>query len=154
MAGWPYPARAVRAVVAAERQKEYAEAAYAIGAGRTRILLRHLLPSARGVLWVQTDQPGDATGDWANIGSNVMVAVDPLTGETRRFLTSPPRCEVTGITMTPDMKTMWINIQHPGEDAPASNPTQFSAWPDMDPTGRPRAATVLITKDDGGIIGT
>jgi peptide/nickel transport system permease protein len=53
MAGWPYPARAVRAVVAAERRKEYAEAAYAIGAGPARILLRHLLPASRGVLGIQ-----------------------------------------------------------------------------------------------------
>ena len=53
MAGWPYPARGVRAVVAAERRKEYAEAARAIGAGPWRILLRHLLPAARGFLAVQ-----------------------------------------------------------------------------------------------------
>jgi len=53
LAGWPYPARGVRAVVAAERQKEYAEAARAVGAGSLRILLRHLLPAARGFLAVQ-----------------------------------------------------------------------------------------------------
>jgi peptide/nickel transport system permease protein len=53
LAGWPYPARGVRAVIAAERRKEYAEAARAIGAGRTRILLRHLLPAAIGFLRVQ-----------------------------------------------------------------------------------------------------
>lgn len=52
-AGWPYAARGVRAIVAAERHREYAEAALAIGAGRTRILLRHLLPAARGFLAVQ-----------------------------------------------------------------------------------------------------
>ncbi len=52
-AGWPYAARGVRAVVAGERHKEYAEAARAIGAGRTRILLRHLLPASRGFLAVQ-----------------------------------------------------------------------------------------------------
>lgn len=51
--GWPLPARAVRAVVARERGKEYAEAARALGAGRTRLLLRHLLPAARGLLVVQ-----------------------------------------------------------------------------------------------------
>jgi peptide/nickel transport system permease protein len=53
MAGWPYVARGVRAVVAAERSKEYAEAARAIGAGSWRILLRHLLPASRGFLVVQ-----------------------------------------------------------------------------------------------------
>jgi peptide/nickel transport system permease protein len=53
LAGWPYAARGVRAVVAGERGKEYAEAARAIGAGSWRILLRHLLPAARGFLAVQ-----------------------------------------------------------------------------------------------------
>ena len=52
-AGWPYAARGVRAIVAAERRKEYAEAAHAIGAGSMRILLRHLLPAATGFLAVQ-----------------------------------------------------------------------------------------------------
>jgi len=53
LAGWPYPARGVRALVAVERRKEYAEAAQALGAGSLRILLRHLLPAARGFLAVQ-----------------------------------------------------------------------------------------------------
>jgi peptide/nickel transport system permease protein len=54
MVGWPFPARGVRAVVASERTREYAEAARAMGASRTRLLLRHLLPAARGFLVVQT----------------------------------------------------------------------------------------------------
>jgi peptide/nickel transport system permease protein len=53
VATWPLPARGVRAIVAAERRKEYAEAAYAAGAGPLRILLRHLLPAAAGHLAVQ-----------------------------------------------------------------------------------------------------
>jgi len=51
--GWPIPARGVRAIVAGEKVREYAEAARAMGASRTRILLRHLLPAARGFLIVQ-----------------------------------------------------------------------------------------------------
>ena len=54
LVGWPFPARGVRAVVATERMREYAEAARALGASRTRLLLRHLLPAARGFLIVQT----------------------------------------------------------------------------------------------------
>lgn len=50
LAGWPIAARGVRAIIAAERRKEYAEAAYAAGAAPLRILLRHLLPSARTFL--------------------------------------------------------------------------------------------------------
>lgn len=53
VAGWPFPARGVRAVIAIEKRKEYAEAAHAMGAGLFRILLRHLLPAARGFLAVQ-----------------------------------------------------------------------------------------------------
>jgi peptide/nickel transport system permease protein len=50
--GWPIAARGVRAILAAERKKEYAEAAYAAGVPPLRILLRHLLPSARSFLAV------------------------------------------------------------------------------------------------------
>lgn len=50
LAGWPVAARGVRGIIAAERRKEYAEAAYAMGAGPLRILLRHLLPSTKGFL--------------------------------------------------------------------------------------------------------
>jgi peptide/nickel transport system permease protein len=53
LAGWPYVARGVRSVIVAERRREYAEAAHAIGAGGLRILLRHLLPAAGGFLTVQ-----------------------------------------------------------------------------------------------------
>ncbi|MEP6915437.1 MAG: ABC transporter permease [Acidobacteriota bacterium] len=53
LAGWPYPALGVRAIVAGERRKEYAESARAIGAGWWRILLHHLLPATTGYLAVQ-----------------------------------------------------------------------------------------------------
>jgi peptide/nickel transport system permease protein len=53
LATWPVPARGVRAIVAAERQKPYAESAYAVGAGPLRILLRHLLPAAAGHIAIQ-----------------------------------------------------------------------------------------------------
>lgn len=53
LAGWPFAARGVRAVIAIEKTREYAESARSIGASGLRILLRHLLPAARGVLAVQ-----------------------------------------------------------------------------------------------------
>lgn len=49
VAGWPHVARGVRAIVATERQRDYAEAARAIGAGRLR-LLGHLVPATYGFL--------------------------------------------------------------------------------------------------------
>jgi peptide/nickel transport system permease protein len=53
LAGWPVVARGVHAIVAGENRLEYAEAARAAGAGRRRVLLRHLLPAARGFLGAQ-----------------------------------------------------------------------------------------------------
>jgi peptide/nickel transport system permease protein len=51
--GAPVVARGVRAIVRAERQQDYAVAAVSLGASRTRLLARHLLPAARGFIGVQ-----------------------------------------------------------------------------------------------------
>ena len=111
----------------------------------------------RGVLWIQTDVSGSTLGkgDYVNLPNNQMLACDPTKGEIRRFLVGPHGCEVTGVTMTPDLRTMFVNIQHPGESASERSdpdqPTRYSRWPDG---ARPRSATIVITKNDGGIIGT
>ena len=115
---------------------------------------------ARGLMWIQLDMSTSAMGkgDLKNMGNNAMLAADLRTGEVRRFLVGPSGCEVTGATATPDGKTMFVNIQHPGEPPNESNdpakPRAISNWPDQKPTGRPRSATVVIRKIDGGIIGT
>jgi secreted PhoX family phosphatase len=114
----------------------------------------------RGVLWVQTDISTSAMGrgDYARLGNNCLLAADPKTGEVRRFLVGPAGCEVTGATATPDGRTLFINIQHPGETpserSDPENPRRISNWPDFRPTGRPRSATVVIRKNDGGPVGT
>jgi hypothetical protein len=85
-------------------------------------------------------------------GNNQMLVADPKTKQIKRFLVGPVDCEVTGISWTPDMKTMFVNIQHPGD---RSTPTQFTSnWPSDDKTARPRSATVIVTKNDGGMIGS
>jgi hypothetical protein len=113
-----------------------------------------------GLLWIQTDVSGNAlnSGAYAGFGNNQMLAADPQTRETRRFLTGPNVCEVTGVFMTPDRRTMFVGIQHPGE-APVgvndpANPKRYSSWPDGANGQRPRSATIVITKDDGGPIGS
>jgi secreted PhoX family phosphatase len=52
---------------------------------------------------------------------------------------------------------MFVNIQHPGETAsersnPAA-PTAVSSWPEGATGGRPRSATIVIRRTNGGIIG-
>ena len=115
----------------------------------------------RGVLWIQTDIStnlvGEKSGDYANLGNNVMLACDPATREVRRFLTGPNKCEITGVIMTPDNRTMFVNIQHPGETnsefSDPANVNKLSSWPDG-PGRRPRSGTIVIRRNDGGVIGT
>jgi secreted PhoX family phosphatase len=119
-----------------------------------------LVLDARGVLWIQTDVGSSAMhkGEHARLGNNQMLACDRRSGEVRRFLTGPVGCEVTGATFTPDMRTLFVNIQHPGETpgdrSDPQQPRRFSNWPDHRPNGRPRSATVVIRRRDGGVIGT
>ena len=51
--GWPFVAKGVRAIVAAERDREYVQAAQSLGAGPARILVHHLIPACAGYLIVQ-----------------------------------------------------------------------------------------------------
>lgn len=119
-----------------------------------------LLIDPRGVLWVQTDiSPAVLLkGEHAKFGNNQMLAVDPVTREVRRFMTGPRGCEVTGACMTLDGRTLFVNIQHPGEiggpGVDPKNPRVLSNWPDYRPDGRPRSGTVAIRRGDGGVVGT
>jgi secreted PhoX family phosphatase len=61
--------------------------------------------------------------------------------------------------MTADERTMFVGIQHPGETVDESpndpaNPKLFSSWPDGPAGRRPRSACIVITKEDGGPIGS
>jgi len=98
-----------------------------------------------GTLWIQTDGNYSNAEDFANQGNNQMLAADPETGEIRRFLVGPKECEITGITWSSDLKTMFVGVQHPGEKGDSHFPDGGDSVP--------RSAIVAITKDDGGYIG-
>jgi peptide/nickel transport system permease protein len=51
--GAPFIARGVRAIVRSEKQLDYSAAAVSLGASHLRLLLRHLLPAARGFIAVE-----------------------------------------------------------------------------------------------------
>jgi peptide/nickel transport system permease protein len=51
--GAPFIARGVRAIVRSERRLDYAVAALSLGASHARVLLRHLVPAARGFIVVE-----------------------------------------------------------------------------------------------------
>ncbi|MES1146939.1 MAG: alkaline phosphatase PhoX, partial [Solimonas sp.] len=133
---------------------------------------------ARGVLWIQTDDgaytdvtncmmlaalPGEVgDGGPIDVSGQASFAGKPASVDTlKRFLVGVPGSEITGVDLTPDSKTLFVGIQHPGE---TGSLTEFqSNWPaasgaDATLTGaasnRPRTATIAIRRIDGGDIGS
>ncbi len=134
---------------------------------------------ASNICWIETDDgaytdvtncmllaasPG-AVGDGAKktiVASDATTTrnVDTFVGATpgdanlRRFLVGPKECEITGIAESADGKALFVNIQHPGEETAPNFTTKTygSYWPDGG-TSRPRSATIVITRNDGGVVG-
>lgn len=100
-----------------------------------------------GRLWILTDGDVSNSGDFAGMGNNQMLCADPASGEIRRFMVGPVGCEVTGISFSPDQKTLFVGIQHPGENG-------GSTFPEHLPNGKPRSSVMAIRREDGGIVGT
>ena len=92
-----------------------------------------------GLIWIQTDGDDDNEGDFAGMGNNQMLAGDPVSGEIRRFMTGPNGSEVTGLTWSSDMRTMFVGVQHPGAGFPSD--------------GLPRSSIIAIKRDDNALIG-
>lgn len=133
-----------------------------------------------GIIWIETDDgaytdvtncmllaaiPGTVRDGTTVVVNNtdgtnsksVTTYVGAQLGETRlrRFLVGPKDCEITGVAESPDGRSLFVNIQHPGEDTTSANfaaGTYTSNWPDGGST-RPRSATIVITRVDGGVIG-
>jgi secreted PhoX family phosphatase len=102
-----------------------------------------------------------AKADGSTLAVDTYVGKAPTADTLKRFLVGPKDCEITGVAETPDGKALFINIQHPGEGtkmADVTDPTKYtSQWPANAGYGagkRPRSATIVITKDDGGRIGS
>ncbi len=103
-------------------------------------------------------------GDGSTVNIQTRMGAKPTIATLRRFLVGPVDCEITGCAETPDGKTLFINVQHPGEaiaKADIGTPAKFiSHWPGNAGYGaggalaRPRSATIVITKNDGGLIGS
>lgn len=140
-----------------------------------------------GICWIQTDDgaytdvtncmmlaalPGQV-GDGAPVtlqyprnGAPDLVVTTPVGRKAspatlKRFLVGPAGCEITGLCESPDGRSLFVNIQHPGENtahADVGNPQRYqSRWPANAGYGagqRPRSATIVITRDDGERIGT
>lgn len=101
--------------------------------------------------------------DGSTLTIDTPVGRQPKSTQLRRFLVGPVDCEITGCTETPDGTTLFVNIQHPGEEITAAqitDPKQYTShWPANagygpgGAQGRPRSATVAITKIDNQRVG-
>jgi secreted PhoX family phosphatase len=111
---------------------------------------------AAGRLWIQTDigEGQQNRGPHAVFGNNQMLCANPDTGEMRRFLAGPTGQEITGVVTTPDQRTMFVNVQHPGATTTAADWAAGRTNSSFPGGGTPRSATLVITKVDGGIIGS
>lgn len=80
----------------------------------------------------------------------VVLDTNRETPEPKRLLVGVDSDEITGFTITPDQRTAFVNIQHPGNGSPDT--TNFPAT--YDGTTIPRDCTLVIRRKDGGIIGS
>ena len=96
-----------------------------------------------GRLFIQTD------GGQKDGLNNQMLVADTLTGELKRLFVGVTGDEVTGVAVTPNRKTMFVNLQHPGNGDPG-----VTNFPAQDGVSVPRDATIVITRKDGGVIGS
>jgi uncharacterized protein len=100
----------------------------------------------QGRLWVQTDHsvPGNSGVSGRTIdqafGHNAMFYVDQDSKQSKRFLVGPLGCEITGLAYTPDLKTFFVNIQHPTGNWPVAGQ-------------RPRSSTIVVTRTDEQPVG-
>jgi secreted PhoX family phosphatase len=100
----------------------------------------------QGRLWIVTDS--DNKGH-PNNGCFVVPTAGPQRGLLKQLASGPNGCEVCGCEFTPDGKTLFLTIQHPGEGGSLERP--ISHWPDGN--GRPaRAALVAIEREDGDLV--
>ena len=104
----------------------------------------------KGRIWISTDGQDDAGG--FNDSLYAAPTSGPSRGATRCFFTAPDGAEVCGPEFTPDGKTLFLSVQHPGEGSTFDKPS--TRWPDFRPDLPPRGSVLAITKNDGGEIGS
>jgi secreted PhoX family phosphatase len=100
-------------------------------------------------------QVGDGGKATTSNGTETLVG-KKVTDETlRRFLVGPKECEITGVTMTPDYKAILLMFSIQVKTLQTMHLLQVTGQQLKNPsnkTARPRSATVVITRKDGGVI--
>lgn len=108
-----------------------------------------------GNLWMVTDISSSVVGEPGSIygfqGNNAMfffATEGPDAGKAVQFASGPVECELTGPFWTPDGTTLFLSIQHPGEESESLS-ALTSHWPRNDGRSIPRPGVVAITGFSG-----
>ena len=105
---------------------------------------------SKGRIWIVTDGAPEAAGVADGVyGADTMGHGRAL---TRCFYQASTAAEVCGPIFTPDDRTFFLAVQHPGEGSTFDKPS--TRWPDFKDGMPPRPAVVAITKKSGGTIGS
>ncbi len=106
---------------------------------------------SKGRIWIATDGAPDAAG----IADGLYAAdtAGPGRALTRLFYQAPTGAEVCGPKFAPDDRTVFLAIQHPGEDAGSTFERPSTRWPDFKDGTPPRPSVIAIVRKDGGVIG-
>ncbi|MEL6962357.1 MAG: alkaline phosphatase PhoX, partial [Pseudomonadota bacterium] len=112
---------------------------------------------SEGRLWIATDgnaldKTGRVDGVWA------LETDGDARGTSKHFFRVPVGAELCGPVFDTTDETMFVAVQHPGEEDLEGNGATFenpgTRWPDFDEALPVRPSVVVITKDGGGPIGT
>jgi secreted PhoX family phosphatase len=112
---------------------------------------------ALGRLWVATDGNSPA-GTRRSDGIWAIETEGAARGTSKCFFQVPRGAEMCGPCFTPDLETLFVAVQHPGETedqdpAPSTFEAPSTRWPDFKEGMPPRPSIVAITKIGGGKIG-
>lgn len=105
----------------------------------------------KGNLWMTTDMAEYhiREGRYSGLGNNGLFYVPmsgPHAGRAYQVASAPTDAEFTGPTFSPDHKTLFLSVQHPGaETMDPQHPT--STWPDRN--GLPKSSVIAVKIPDG-----
>jgi hypothetical protein len=105
----------------------------------------------KGRIWISTDGQDDVAG--FNDSLYAAQTSGPGRGVTRAFFNGPRGSEICGPAFTPDGKTLFLAVQHPGDEKGSTFEQPSTRWPDFRDGMPPRSSVLAITRDDGGEIG-
>jgi hypothetical protein len=112
----------------------------------------------RGNLWIATDgciynKNPDGTPAPFHDGLWACETTGSARALTKHFFGCPRGAEACGPVFTPDGKTLFVSVQHPGTGSGAVFASPSTRWPDFKENIPARPSVVVITKADGGVIG-